>query len=148
MSRIQKILVPIDFSKSTETVFAAACEQAKQTGAELYLLYVVEDLTPYVGLSVPHISLDEIEREMEEAAHRKMTLFVEQREDVGVALHPEIRRGNVASVITEFAREIDADLIVMGTHGYSGLEKLLLGSNAEKVLKTAPCSVMSVRVKG
>ncbi len=148
MSSVQKILVPIDFSKSTESVFAAAVEQARRFDAELQLLYVVEDLAPYIGISVPHISLDEIERDMLDVAKRKMELFVEEHGEKGVKLDSAVRRGNVAAVITEFAGECDADLIIMGTHGYRGLEKMLLGSVAEKVIKTAPCSVMTVRVKG
>ncbi|MEW6428132.1 MAG: universal stress protein [Thermodesulfobacteriota bacterium] len=139
------ILVAIDFGEMTAAVVAAAVEQARGLGNDLQFLYVVEDLSRFTALSVPHISLDEVEREMQQSAQGKMAKLLEEHRADGVKMSGAVGVGKAAEQIVAMAKQSGAPLIVMGTHSYSGIEKMVLGSVAEKVLRTAPCSVLVVK---
>ncbi len=151
MAEIKNILFPLDFSSVTEKILPYARYLAEKLNTKLYLLFVVEDFSKYANFYVPHSALDNIEAEMMEAAKKKMENFVEDHLSDFSNLETIIKRGDVADEIIKTAAEKDIDLIVMGTHGRKGLEKILLGSVAERVVKGATCPVMTInpyRVKG
>jgi len=144
MKEIKKILVPVDFSNNSPKLLDAAVYLAKNFNARLEVVYVVESLDNYSGFAVPHISLENFEQELREAAERKMEAFLEDNLEEGIAHDARILSGDVPAEITRHAKDAGCDLIVIATHGYKGLEKALFGSVAERVVKTAPCPVLTI----
>ncbi len=148
MDQIQKILVPVDFSECSRAAVDQAAWIARETGAELRLLHVWQQaafLAPDVGGSAHATSLA-----FSEAAHgsaqRQLSRFVEELLARGVAVKSAwCEKGLPSQVIIEQANGLGADLLVMGTHGLTGFEHALIGSVVEKVLRRAPCPVLSVR---
>ena len=145
MNGFNKILVPIDFSERSTSVLRNAVYVAGKFEAELYLIYVVEDFSSTVTFSVPHISSDIQDDEMKRGAEKKMENLIEDNLEPSVAPKSKVLVGNVAERICSFAKDEEIDLIIMGTHGYKGLERVLLGSVTEKVLRLAHCDVMAVK---
>lgn len=146
MSRtIARILVPTDFSVVSELALEYAITVASRFGASLHLLHVVDD--PFVGgafgsevyiTSVPAMRVHLVD----EAASKLSRLLWHCQ---SVAARREVRVGRPADVIREAAEEHACDLIVMGTHGRTGMAHLLLGSVAERIVREAPCPVLTVR---
>jgi nucleotide-binding universal stress UspA family protein len=145
MNGYNKILVPIDFSERSITVLRNAVYVAEKFKAELNVIYVVEDFSSMVAFSVPHISSDIQDEEMKRSAEKKMENFLNENLDPSVASKSKVLIGHVAEKICSFAKDEEIDLIIMGTHGYKGLERMLLGSVTEKVLKLAPCAVLMIK---
>lgn len=143
MAEIKTILFPTDFTEASTKVAPYAKFLAEKLGAKLIVLFVVEELAKYANFYVPHSALDKLEAELMESARKKMENFLEE-EFEGFPAESVVTRGDVPEEIVKVAEEKGADLIVMGTHGRKGLEKVLLGSVAERVIKTASCPVMTV----
>lgn len=143
--KLQRILCPTDFSESSEHALIYAFSFAQQYDATLYLLHVVEPLTPVPGVDMgPILSyddrpnvLDRIQELLEETIPEGI------KGKIGVK--PLISRGAPFLEIIRTAREENIDLIVIATHGRSGLSHMLLGSTTEKVVRKAPCPVLSVK---
>jgi nucleotide-binding universal stress UspA family protein len=144
MIDLRRILVPTDFSRSSENALAYAAAFAEKFGAEVVLLHVVQDLALFVPeavMAAPPLTapvgqfLAAARQALEHAAAGVG----------GVTIRPEVAEGVPYEEIVRQAREHDVDLIVMGTHGRTGLAHVLLGSVAEKVVRRAPCPVLTVR---
>jgi len=144
MHAIQKILTAVDFSGQTDKVVDAAISMATKFEAELRLVFVVEEMAHYAWVTVPHISFDILEEEMGKSAETKLEKLVEEKLPAGLSCKTEVRKGIPAREIVDCARKEGSSLIVMGTHGYRGMEKVLLGSVAEQVLRSAPCPVLVI----
>ncbi|MBA2848373.1 universal stress protein [Thermosulfuriphilus ammonigenes] len=142
--KIERILFPVDFTSASTKVLPYALYLAEKLGAKLYILYVVEDLSRYTSIPVAHVSLASFEKELEEAAGKKMESFVEENLQGFSNYETHITKGDAAGEIVTFAKLHDIDLIVMATHGRKGLEKALFGSVTEKVLKISPVPVLTV----
>lgn len=146
MLTIRKILHPTDFSENSRAALLMACEWAKQFGAELHLLHVVDGISnPYPYLGPPFneaAAWETMIRQKANAALKEWPL-----PEVGSALKVvrTLRTGSPALNIVQYAQETGMDLIVMGTHGRSGFSHLVLGSVAENVVRRAACSVLTVR---
>ena len=144
---ITRILVPVDFSAHSEQAFAYAAMLARRFGASLELLHVVED--PFVSGAWgsdgfdPYIP-DLIDRQVADA-RRRLREMKEIRAADGDAVEPVVLIGTPAKTIVDHAAAGTFDLIVMGTHGRKGLAHALMGSVAERVVRTAPCPVVTVR---
>lgn len=143
MKEIKKILVPVDFSENSTKLLQHAVGMAGESGASIVVVYVVEGIEKYAGLSIPHMSLAEVEKELVQSAKNKMELFLEENMEPTVAHKSIVLNGDIVDEINKFAASEGVDMIIMGTHGYKGLEKVLFGSVAEKVVKTAPCPVLT-----
>lgn len=143
MKEIKKILVPIDFSENSTKVLQHAVDMAGKSGARIVVMYVVEGIDKYAGLSIPHISLTEVEKELVQSAKNKMELFLEENLEPSVPHEGVVLNGDIVEEINNFAANEGVDMIIMGTHGYKGLEKVLFGSVAERIVKTAPCPVLT-----
>lgn len=146
MIDLHRILVPTDFSKHSGNALTYAAAFAEKFGAELYLLHVVQDLALFIPEAVtaaPPIapSLEQLTAAVREALDRTVKDYPLQ----GLTVHREVREGNPFYEIVRFAQENNIDLIIMGTHGHTGLVHVLLGSVAEKVVRKAPCPVLTVR---
>jgi nucleotide-binding universal stress UspA family protein len=144
MNEIKKILVPVDFSENSQKILRSAIMLAGKFQAQLSVVFVVQSFDDYSGFFVPHIPIAQFEEEMVQAAQQKMTAFVAETMDPALPHEATVLRGDVANEILRHAEETGIDLIVMGTHGYKGLEKVLFGSVAEKVVKLAPCPVLTI----
>ena len=144
MNDFNKILVPIDFSERSITVLRNAVDVAGKFEAELNIIFVVEDFSSMFEFSVPHISSDIQEEAMKRGAEKKMENFLNENLNSSVASQSKVLIGQVVEEIIRFAEAEGIDLIIMGTHGYKGLERMLLGSVVEKVLRMAPCPVLTI----
>jgi nucleotide-binding universal stress UspA family protein len=144
MSRFRKILVPIDFSDHSSAALDLAIDLARTYGATLHLLhcYPIDPgaISPY-GIVIP----EGFDRDVREAAGNQLARWADKAAAANVAVEQHLSSMFPAEVIARTAEEIGADLIVMGTRGLSGLKHVLLGSIAERVLRLAPCPVMTVK---
>ena len=142
-----KILVPLDFSEYTDEILEYATEIARKFGASLHLIHVIPTMdyfTLYESFITPEniaaaqqaIAAD-VKKRLEEAAGRIS----------GIAATRAVRTGAAFVEITQYAESEGIDLIVMGTHGRGGIEHLLLGSVAGRVIRRAPCPVLTIRPK-
>ena len=146
MAMFKHLLVPIDFSEPSEAALDYARTVATQFGASLHLLHVTED--PYRAFYSAEVYVPEVEGLREEILNDSVTrlkglLRTSDLTDLHAMAEAVI--GTPASTITEYAAGRGIDLIVMGTHGRGGMSHLLLGSVAERVVRTAPCPVLTVR---
>jgi nucleotide-binding universal stress UspA family protein len=144
---IKRILCPTDFSENSKHAMKYALTLAALSQAELELFHVVEPISYPQSTELFEPVLDEVELSMKmEAAFQK------QLEDQVAALKEEYPKvegklvtGNTFLEIIQVARDDDVDMIVMGTHGRTGLAHVLIGSVAEKVVREAPCPVLTVK---
>ena len=137
---IKKILVPVDFSENSKKILDSAGDIAEKFGAALSVVFVVQSFDDYSGFFVPHMPVAKFEEEMVQGAEQKMDSFLSGYADV----EAKVLIGDVGEEVVRYAEEIGIDMIIMGTHGYKGLEKVMFGSVAEKVVKTAPCPVLTI----
>jgi universal stress protein A len=142
--RIQSILVPLDFSAPSQKALDYAVAFAKLFGAKLALLHVVEPVaTPDFANSFPLLTEND---KVKAACEAKLEFLIRQK-GIGAKLVEKtlVRQGRSYHEITEAARTLKADLIIISTHGYTGLKHALLGSTTERVVRHAPCPVLVVR---
>jgi len=144
MIELKRILLPTDLSECSERARSYACELAKRFAAELHVLHVVPPISVpgYVG-PVPDEWLHP-----EDGARQALEAWDDPAfEELG-SVQRFVVTGTPFVEIVRHARESDVDLIVIGTHGRSGLTHALLGSVTEKVVRKAPCPVLTVRPEG
>jgi nucleotide-binding universal stress UspA family protein len=152
---IRKILCSTDLTAASEDAVRAAVNLAKQLGAPLVLLHVVEPAYYSRAMFAPFTPADQefltgIARREQEAAIRLMNDQVAALNPPGgdaVQVETTVRRGVPSDVIVEACRELNVDLLVVGTHARSGIRHALLGSVAERLVRTAPCKVLVARGK-
>jgi nucleotide-binding universal stress UspA family protein len=144
MQEIQKVLVPVDFSENSQKILQSALFFAKKCEAALTVVFVVQSIEDYSGFFIPHIPITQFEEEMVEGASKKMESFLAENMDRTVSHSARVLIGDVADEIIKYAAAEKFDMIIMGTHGYKGLEKVLFGSVAEKVVKRSPCPVLTI----
>jgi universal stress protein A len=146
-ARTKKVLFCTDFSENSIPARVRAVEYAKALAAELVILHVVSSRIlgyPFVenGMSS---GLVELHRKIDERAEQELATIARNCGREWGPVKTYLRTGVAAAEIVRFAEMISADLIVMGTHGWSGLKHLILGSTAENVVRTANCPVLIVR---
>lgn len=139
------ILVAVDFSEPSQRAIDAAVQLAKATGAKLTVFHAFElpipAVTPY-EVAIPPAYLEESRK----AAAAQLAEAVARAREAGVEAESRLDEGPAAHCIAGAAEEIAADLVVVGTHGHTGLKHFVLGSVAERTLRYAPCSVLTVKV--
>lgn len=145
---VDRILVPVDFSEYSREALHYAKEWAALYEAEIDLLHVVvEDLHPafYVG-GVK--SIYDVAPDIEEKVLDRLDAFATEVEGPSAEIRSHVRIGGAPSNITEFAEERETDLVSMSTHGRTGMDRFLLGSVAEKVIRHVRCPVLTVKAFG
>jgi len=145
MISLKRILVPTDFSDYSKQAIAYACELARRFAAELQLLHVATPPAlpmPYVG------TVSDQTFHPEETAKKALEELDDPEFDQVSRIDRVVRVGTPFVEIVRYAKENDIDLIVMGTHGRTGLVHALIGSVAERVVRKAPCPVLTVRPEG
>lgn len=144
MSRIEKILVPVDFSEHSAKALEMAIDLAKALGASIQLLHCYQiqpaGVSPY-GIVLP----ESFDRDLREAAGRQLGEWRDKVVAQGVEAEATLSSMFPSLAISETASEVGSDLIVMGTRGLSGIKHVLLGSVAERTLRVAPCPVLTVK---
>lgn len=150
MNLIKKILVPVDFSDYSKDALKYAVQFAKQFNARLYIVYVVEPVIYPADFSMGQVAIPSLENDIKNRAEEEMESLVKSFVDPSIKTEKIIKTGKPFVEIIETAREVDADIIIMATHGHTGVEHLLFGSTAEKVVRKAPCPVLTLRkpIKG
>ena len=146
--RIQKILLPTDFSEYSAAATKYACELATKFDAELHILHTLEThlaSTPDFGLG---LDLPKYVSESKAAAEKSLNSVLDPKWEVGRTVVKAMVEGSPKVEIIAYARKHNIDLIVLATHGRSGLAHVLMGSVAESVVRTAPCPVLTVRPEG
>lgn len=146
MPDIKRILVPTDFSTISDLAVSYAIDLATRYGASIHLVHVVEEM--YFGSAYPDgffAELPAVRARLIEEAETRLTQAAARCQAAGLAVTTQVAEGRPARIIASMATNRGADLIVMGTHGRSGVAHLVLGSVAEHVVRTAPCPVFTVR---
>lgn len=146
MKSFKKILVATDFSDCSVEACAYALTLAQRFNASLQVLHVINEPVDLRGFYVPHISFDQLEKEIAEGATRMLQTFCEENLHDFSNYTTAVVSGVPYEEIIRAAKEQDASLIVIGTHGRSGLDHLIFGSTAERVVRSAPCPVMTIRL--
>jgi len=143
---IRTILAAVDFSKPSDAAVAEAVDLASALGAKLTIFHAFELPVPAVSpyeVAIPEAYLEESRK----AAGKRLEAARELAEGAGVTVESRLGEGPAARAISDAARDVGADLIVIGTHGHTGLAHLVLGSVAERTLRHAPCSVLTVKAE-
>jgi nucleotide-binding universal stress UspA family protein len=146
MNDFKTILFATDFSESSDYAFGRALTLARKFNARLLVLHVINEPVDLRGFYVPHISFDKLEEEIEEGAQKMMEKFCRTHIRDYDNYESFIVPGIPYDEVIKKAVAEGADLIVMGTHGRTGLDHVLFGSTAEKVVRKSPIPVMTIRV--
>ncbi len=144
MIQVKKILCAVDFSESSPLVAQYAAHMANCMSAEVIVLYAAPSLNQYVGFHVPPSSIENFVGEIVTGAEKTMDDFLNTHFS-GVKVTGRVTTGYASEEILDAADEEHADMIVMGTHGRKGIDRMLFGSVAEKVVKSAAIPVLTVR---
>jgi universal stress protein A len=144
---LKKILVPVDFSETSTKAFQYALKFAEQFDCEITLLHVVQPISPIIGAPLAVEVFPDAEDESSEAEKNLAVLVAESHGDGANSVNSSVRIGHPPNEITKAAKDMDVDLIIIATHGYTSWRHLCIGSTAERVVRTAPCPVLVVRQK-
>jgi universal stress protein A len=144
--RIRNILVPVDFSDNSSELIKYAGGLARQFDARLTLLHVIEP-APFISdlRNVPNALSDE---EVEARARHELDLLLEEPVPSPAGTSQLVRQGKAHDQIVKAAKQLKMDLILISTHGYTGLKHTLLGSTAERVVRHAACPVLVLPLAG
>jgi len=145
--QIRSILLPTDFSECASYALSYATSFARSSGAKLICVHVIEPIVPtvgYSGLSEP-LPVADISEQLEDTATRELPKIATHEECAGLDVEEVVAHGDAASEIVRVARERNVDLIVISSHGRTGLGRILFGSTAESVVRHAHCPVLVVK---
>ena len=147
MTSFVRIVVPTDFSKTAERAFERAVSLAKDSQAELHICHAIEYVAPMVSPYEIPIPEDFIQQ-TRAAAQDRLSQVVENAKSAGLHCEGHLLSDRADPGISNLAESLHADLIVMGTRGNSRLRHMFLGSVAERTVRHAPCSVLTVKEPG
>ena len=146
--RLRRILLPTDFSNYSAAATKYACELATKFDAELHLLHTLEThlaSTPAFGMG---LALPTYTSESRAAVEKSLAGVLDPKWSEGRTVIQAVIEGSPKVAIIQYARKQNIDLIVLATHGRTGLPHVIMGSVAETVVRTAPCPVLTVRPEG
>ena len=146
MKPFDTILFAADFSESSDHAFSFAIDLAQKYSSRLVLIHVINEPVDLRGFYVPHVSFDNLEKEIAEGAEKMMDRFCDEKLQGFANFEKTVISGVPYEEIVSKAESVNADLIIMGTHGRKGLDHMLFGSTAERVVRSASCPVMTVRL--
>lgn len=150
MEMIKKILVPIDFSNYSKKALQYTVKFAKKFSSEIILVYVIEPMIYPADLSMGQMVIPQSDVDLTEKTEGELRELAKLEIGNSLGYRILVKTGRPFMEIINTATEIDADLIIISTHGHTGVEHLLFGSTAEKVVRKAPCPVLTIRepIKG
>jgi nucleotide-binding universal stress UspA family protein len=141
---IKRILFPTDFSEGSAHAVPYVVDLTRHYSARLFVLHVIYDIGSMSGWHVPHVNVDELYSDIEKNARKECERWcVEELRDYKDREY-HVVRGIPRDEILKFAEEHASDLIVMGTHSRKGLDRIIFGSTAERVVRNAKCPVLTV----
>jgi len=143
---IKSILFPTDFSEGSAEALKYAVEFANRYGAKLYVLHVIYDVAKASGWYVPHVSMDAIYKEIQEGAKKELDNFGVNELGGLKNIERIVLTGVPYQEIMNCAVKNKIDMIIIGTHGRTGIDRILFGSTAAQVVRNAPCPVLTVRI--
>ena len=138
----KSLIVPIDFSETSIRALDYALVLALEFGSQIHLVHVLEFPAVFNSTSQPSYAI--WDKEVKRSASARLDELVDEKADALISANSEVCFGRAYQAICDAAQKQKADLIVIGTHGFTGLKHLLLGSTAERVIRHAPCSVLVV----
>ena len=145
MIALKQILVATDFSEPAGVAVTYARDLARAYDADVHVLHVVEDLPAFYGPDIG-FALAGVDHNITAAVQRELESMVAGYQGDGVKFIPVVTRAsNVASAVTDYASSHAIDLVIVGTHGRGAVSRFLMGSVAERVVRSAPCPVLTVR---
>jgi nucleotide-binding universal stress UspA family protein len=144
MKAIEKILFPLDFAESYDTLLPWVSTFVGKFDATLYVLFVTQDLSSFASFHVPHGNIQSFQEQAEAAANKEMAATLKEHFQKFPKLESRVLTGDPAAKILELAKKEKIDLIIMGAHGRKGLERVFFGSVADKVVTNAPCPVLTI----
>ncbi|MBU3700377.1 MAG: universal stress protein [Candidatus Kapabacteria bacterium] len=146
MFTVSSILVPTDFSENAQKALALAKELARGTNATLHVVHVVEPVVYPADWGYAQVGFADLERELEVSTQKELNTLADTLQKEGYKVETKVLRGRASEEICAYAKDHGASIIAIGTHGRGGLEHFLFGSTTERVLRKAPCPVLSVRL--
>lgn len=146
MKRFEKILLATDFSDYSEVACDYALTLAKSYDAALTVVHVINEPVDLRGFYVPHISFEQLEKEIETSATTMLASFCANNLKDFSNYTTSVVTGIPYEEIIRVATDEGSSLIVIGTHGRTGLDHLIFGSTAERVVRSAPCPVLTIRL--
>ncbi len=144
MKAFKKILFPIDFSESSEKVFPFALDMAQKFDAKLCLLFVATDISHLITTDLSRDMLMSTVAEIARAGENQMRAFCDKQLSGFSNYETKVVTGSPGDEILKFADEQSIDLVVMGTHGRKGLDRTLMGSVADDIIKNSPTPVLTI----
>lgn len=144
MKKFKKILFPVDFSELSPKIVPHVITMAEKLDAEVHIIFVVPQLENYRSIFVSHISVENFEAEIVLGAETKMDEFVEAFFKSVVSPKTNVLIGDIAEEIIKYIKVKGINLVIMGTHGRKGMDRIILGSIADRVIKSSPVPVLSV----
>jgi len=144
MKEFKKILFPVDFSEVSPKIAPWVLSVGKTYNAEIHLLFVVRKLEYFSSMDVGYIAIKGFEDEVVAGAESSMEKFINENFQDCPACTSKVVLGDAAEEILSYTESEKMDIIVMGTHGRKGLERIIFGSVAERVIKMAPVPVLSI----
>jgi nucleotide-binding universal stress UspA family protein len=146
MIKLKKVLVPTDFSESARHALTYGISFAREYQAELVVLHVVENLTVGYASDLFPVPMAEVFQEISGYAKAELAKLGAVARDKKVQVVEQVVQGKPSAEIIRFAKETEVDMIVLGTHGKGMLDQALFGSTTERVVRRAPCPVLTVRL--
>jgi nucleotide-binding universal stress UspA family protein len=148
MFDIKKILVPTDFSRISYSAFEYARDLAERMDSEIHIIHVMEKSPPLLSANKSGLTEEEVVRALEVEARKKLSEAAScLKEDSGILVKEVFRIGNDYEEIVNYAKEINSDIIIIATHGRTGILHTLMGSVAEKVIRFSKCPVLVISAK-
>jgi nucleotide-binding universal stress UspA family protein len=144
MKDFKKILFPVDLSESSTNIVPYVQSIAAKYDARLHLLFVARVFDYFTSMYVPHPSVSQFEKEVLEGAEKRLYEFADEFFKDVAGTKTKVLAGDPSEEILKYISENAIDLVVMGTHGRKGLDRVIFGSVAERVVKTSPVPVMVV----
>ena len=144
MKQVKKILFPIDFASNYDTVVPWVSTLADKFDATVYVLFVAQDLSHFATFYVPHGNIEDFQKQAIDSARKRMAAAVEEFSKKFPKLETRVELGSPAEKILAFVQKEKVDMIIMGAQGRAGLERVIFGSVANKVVKSASCPVLTV----
>ncbi len=141
---IKRILFPTDFSEGSAHAIPFVADLTKHYGAKLYVIHVIYDVARATGWYVPHVSMDEMYRDIEKNASKELEQCCLEELRGYKEIEYKILKGVPHEEILKFAEENNISMIVIGSHSRKGLDRVIFGSTAERVVRNSHCPVLTV----
>jgi nucleotide-binding universal stress UspA family protein len=149
MIALKNILVATDFGEASDAALAYGRELARTFGATLHVLHVADDVYVRLGGDAYVGVLPDLQRDVEETARKRLDALLVDNDSTPLSVKRAVlTSSSSAAAVVQYATDMSIDLIVVGTHGRGAVAHLLMGSVAERVVRTAPCPVLTVRQHG